>query len=266
MKLSKIIGHGRTADVYLYKKDTVVKLFKEHFSNEEADKEEKLHTIAQGCGLPVPKLLDTIMVNGRKGLVYQRIDGSTMLTLMGNHPQKVMDFAHDAACLHRDILSCKVDTNMVSIHDKYANWIKKLTLLTDSEKQFALDVLSNLDEDHRLCHGDFHPDNILVTDDGQYYIIDWLTATKGSSYADIMRSSILVTYGAASEDLHLSEDVRRCIECYHSTYLGHLCKLCEINIKDIYQWEVPSLAARLHEGVHISEKQLILKKLRSILS
>jgi hypothetical protein len=68
MKLGKIVGKGRSADVFEYGKDIVVKLFKGYNSISEAEKEFKLHMMVQGYRLPVPKLYDIITVGDKKGL------------------------------------------------------------------------------------------------------------------------------------------------------------------------------------------------------
>ena len=39
--------------------------------------------------------------------------------------------------------------------------------------------------DHtKLCHGDFVPSNIIIKDNGDYFIIDWSHATQGNGSAD----------------------------------------------------------------------------------
>jgi Ser/Thr protein kinase RdoA (MazF antagonist) len=44
----------------------------------------------------------------------------------------------------------------------------------------------------RLCHGDFHPFNVLGLDE-HARIIDWLDATRGEPAADVCRSYVLIS-------------------------------------------------------------------------
>ena len=37
----------------------------------------------------------------------------------------------------------------------------------------------------KVCHGDFSPENVVITDDGTPYILDWSHATKGNASADV---------------------------------------------------------------------------------
>ena len=46
-----------------------------------------------------------------------------------------------------------------------------------------------------MCHGDFHPDNILVSEDGEWFVIDWLTACLGSLEADVARTMVTMQFG-----------------------------------------------------------------------
>ena len=43
----------------------------------------------------------------------------------------------------------------------------------------------------KLCHGDFNPSNIIISDDGKAYIIDWSHATQGNASADAARTYLL---------------------------------------------------------------------------
>jgi thiamine kinase-like enzyme len=46
------------------------------------------------------------------------------------------------------------------------------------------------DGDVGLCHFDFHPDNIIVTDEG-WKVIDWVAAATGPTIADFARTILL---------------------------------------------------------------------------
>ncbi len=57
----------------------------------------------------------------------------------------------------------------------------------------VLAALEKLPDGDRLCHGDFRPSNILMTDKGEF-IIDWFRAARGNPLADLARTTNLV-YG-----------------------------------------------------------------------
>ena len=46
--------------------------------------------------------------------------------------------------------------------------------------------------DHiKVCHGDFHPSNVIVDKDGRLHVIDWSHATQGNGSADAARTFLL---------------------------------------------------------------------------
>src|SRR5262249_32610054 len=70
----------------------------------------------------------------------------------------------------------------------------------------ALAMLEALPDGDRLCHGDFHPANVLVGRNGPA-VIDWTGATRGDPAADLARTRLLLQAGAVPE--HMPFLIRR---------------------------------------------------------
>ena len=51
--------------------------------------------------------------------------------------------------------------------------------------------LNSMPKHNKLCHGDFNPSNIIISDNGIPYIIDWSHATQGNASADAARTYLL---------------------------------------------------------------------------
>ena len=51
--------------------------------------------------------------------------------------------------------------------------------------------LESMPKHVKLCHGDFCPSNIIITPEGNPYIIDWSHATQGNASADVARTYLL---------------------------------------------------------------------------
>ncbi|MEO8685963.1 MAG: phosphotransferase [Devosia sp.] len=51
--------------------------------------------------------------------------------------------------------------------------------------------LAGMPDESRLCHGDFHPWNVLGSETDAT-VVDWLDATAGSPAADVCRSYVLL--------------------------------------------------------------------------
>ena len=62
----------------------------------------------------------------------------------------------------------------------------------DATTRYDLHTRLNAMHDHiKVCHGDFNPSNVIITDSGKPYIIDWAHATRGNASADAARTYLL---------------------------------------------------------------------------
>jgi aminoglycoside phosphotransferase (APT) family kinase protein len=66
--------------------------------------------------------------------------------------------------------------------------------IPDQYRASALAALDGLPEGDRLCHGDFHPGNVM-TKAGEPVVIDWSNAARSSAEADYVRSTIMYSLG-----------------------------------------------------------------------
>ena len=64
-------------------------------------------------------------------------------------------------------------------------------LLDETTRRRLLDALAALPDGDRLCHGDFHPYNIMGSGDDAR-IVDWLDASAADPAADVCRTFVLI--------------------------------------------------------------------------
>jgi thiamine kinase-like enzyme len=104
-------------------------------------------------------------------------------------------------------------------------------------------LLDSLAADEVVCHGDFHPYNIIQTEKG-LAVIDWVDATCGSAQADVCRSYLLYL-------LHGTEVAE--------AYLHFYCGKANVPKEDVLKW-LPILAgARLCEAGRGDDTELLLR-------
>lgn len=63
-------------------------------------------------------------------------------------------------------------------------------------QRYASSALMAPDEFHVICHGDFHPLNALVSEDGSIGIVDWTDACLGDRHHDVGRTIATYWFGA----------------------------------------------------------------------
>jgi aminoglycoside phosphotransferase (APT) family kinase protein len=101
------------------------------------------------------------------------------------------------------------------------------------------------DGDH-LCHGDFHPRNVLG-EASQPIVIDWPNACCGDPAADVCRSYLILK-------LHADEVAE--------PYLDAYCQVARVRRQTILDWLPYIAAARLAEDVP-DEQHSLLELVRS---
>jgi len=258
MEKGRLIGQGRTAEIFEWGENKILKLFRTGIPKILADNEYKINMELAKQELPIPEVYDFIELDNRFGITYERIYGITMMKLISSNPWKVTKEAHRLAELHKGIQK-KVDFEIPRNKTRLKDNIAKSDLLTDYNKKKLYEYIEKLTDDSILCHGDFHPDNIIVTKE-KSVIIDWMTATSGNPVSDIARSSIVFRFGVIPEDKSYVE--KRVIDFFrgklYSEYLKHYLEISGISIEQIEQWELPVAAARLIEGIPHREKTNLL--------
>ncbi|MBN1310019.1 MAG: phosphotransferase, partial [Anaerolineae bacterium] len=101
---------------------------------------------------------------------------------------------------------------------------------------------------NRLCHGDFHPGNILMAEKG-IVIIDWIDAACGNPLGDIARTSLLMEKARMPEGAPMRRVIDLMSLWFNRSYLRHCFQLFPWDRKEFRTWLVVNAAARLAEGV-----------------
>jgi Ser/Thr protein kinase RdoA (MazF antagonist) len=119
--------------------------------------------------------------------------------------------------------------------------------LPASVKTAALAALSTLPYGGQICHGDFHPGNIMHTP-GRAVVIDWIDASRGNPLADMARTTIIVMGAAASSEVP-NPALKVIIRLFHSIYLHHYFQLRPCGEEEFRRWLPVVTAARLRENI-----------------
>ena len=256
MSKREIVGLGRTAEVLSWNKNQVLKLFRDGWSLSSVKWEENVARKIYEAGLPVPTVFGIVELNGRHGIIYERVDGPSMQSLLIAKPDKIEHFADMFAKLHSQMHSVEL-TGLPSQRQRLERKIHNAEPLPDNRKNGALRALRKLPDGNVVCHGDFHPDNILMSSRGPV-IIDWNDATQGNSHADIARTLLLLQQGDPLQPVDIDkEQISSMRSSFIDTYLKSYMKTRPIPLEKVELWRLPVTAARLSEGIKQEENRLL---------
>jgi len=110
-------------------------------------------------------------------------------------------------------------------------------------------------EGDRVCHGDFHPANVLVSGKDAN-VIDWMDASSGNPLADVARTTIIALGEAESAEIS-NLLLKGFVKIFHSMYIKHYFHLRPGGEEEYHRWLPIIAGARLSEGIPELEKWLV---------
>lgn len=244
--MGKPIALGRTAQIYAWQDGLVLKLFNDWFAEGSVRYEAEVSRAVHAAGLPVPAVGDVIEVDGRFGLIYERVDGISMVEVLSTKPWKLLSYARSLAELHAQMHRDVAIDDIPSQRERLEHKISQAKGLEPELQEAALTELDRMPVGTSLCHGDFHPGNVLITDKGPV-IVDWIDATIGNPIADVARTSIILLEASQSEARSVIE--RTALSWLHHTYLKRYFRLNPGGEAQYRKWLPVVAAGRMSEGI-----------------
>ncbi|MCO7125376.1 aminoglycoside phosphotransferase family protein [Sporolactobacillus shoreicorticis] len=235
MELGTPIAIGNTAKIYLHE-NKIYKLFNDYLPNTESSYEANKQGYAYSCGLSVPKVIDVTKINGKQTIIMEYIKGRLLGVLIKNDVKHAKEYISVFVDVQQNIHQIIAD-DLEPMSKKLRRQIRSAHHLDERLKTALLQKLDSISFANRLCHGDYHPFNIIVGDH-KNRVIDWVDASSGDMRADVYRTYLLC--------------------CQFSTELAEMyvhfyCEQSGWSECDIFQWAPIIAAARLSEIVS-SEK------------
>ena len=229
--IGRLLAAGNVAEVFEWG-SRVVKLYRSSARKPTAFREAAIHAAVEAMALPVPAVWGVLEVGGRWGIVFDRVKEGSFAERMREDPSVIPEYLQALARLHARIHSHRA-RQLGSLKSKLATNIAGAGLLDEHLKQNLLGRLAGMPGGDRLCHGDFHPINVLAQN-SQPIVIDWPDACCGDPAADVCRSYLLLK-------LH-AEDIAE-------PYLDAYCGIKNTPRASILGWLPYIAAARLAEHV-----------------
>jgi uncharacterized protein (TIGR02172 family) len=256
---------GRTAQVLVWGNNRVLKLFREGFTLSHVQKEEGISRTAFEAGLPVPAVHGVVEVEGRYGIVFDRVDGPLMMEEILTKPGELTYLTELFAEIHAKMHAITVP-GLPSQRQKLASQIQSAARLSDEEREAALSALTRLPEGNKLCHGDYHPGNIIMSSRAPV-VIDCADGSQGNPHADVARTLLLLQTAEPGwiEDIEQRKTIRRLIQSFPlDIYFKRYREFQPLSQEQLDAWRLPLAAARLSEGLILIEENRLLSIVASL--
>jgi Ser/Thr protein kinase RdoA (MazF antagonist) len=248
--MGEYLGCGRTASVYRWEDGQVLKLFRADIPQAVVVAERERMEQARALGFRVPKPGGIVRHDRRNGLLMERVPGDSMMDRIMAQPERLEEFAAELADLHSALNRCPAPAGMPLLGDLLRAKIGRSVRLSARERTAVLELLAGMPAGQALCHGDFHPGNLLQ-DGPETVIIDWPDAVCGSAMADVACTALLFAGHIALQADNPAAQAP--MVRFHDVYLARRLAAADGDPGEVRRWRPILAAARLSEGI---EEQL----------
>ena len=235
MKLDRVIAVRNNKTIYR-DGDRAIKVFNAEYSKADVLNEALNQARIEETGLNIPKVLEVTMIDGKWAIVSEFIKGKTLSQLMEENPEKKAEYIELLVDLQMSV-HAKTSPLLNKLKDKMSRKIAATEL--DATSRYDLHTrLEGMPKHNKVCHGDFNPSNIIITENGLPYILDWSHATQGNASADVARTYLLFWLNGDISGAEL--------------YLDTFCKKSDTAKQYVQKW-MPIVAAS--QSVKGNEKE-----------
>ncbi|MFN8472471.1 MAG: phosphotransferase [Anaerolineae bacterium] len=259
----ELLGEGRTAEVFAWGRDRVLKLYRAEMPPEWVDHEARVSRAVYDAGVAAPAVEGVVEIDGRRGIIYERVEGPTLIQWVMARPSRILEGGRILADLHVAMHSREgagLPPQVAALrHD-----IEYAPPLEEADRVRLLQRLDRLPTGTAVCHGDFHPDNVVLTPRGPI-VLDWPQASSGSPAADVARTELLFKHAALPPHLKLAQRVviQASRRIFLAAYLRHYRSRRPLDESEVAAWMPIIAGARLNEYIPEEEANLLRLARRS---
>ena len=249
--------------MFAWQDGKVLRLLRPGFDPASLENEARALELAYRCGIPVPEPGERLSVDGRAGIVLERVAGTDLLTELSRTPWTVVRAARMCGTVHARMHQCRVDDD--GLPTLRSRLERQLTspLVPAELRELAKNRLEQLPDGDMLCHYDLHPANVMRSPQGPV-VIDWPNATRGAPEADVARTRLLLGAGEPpnySAMMRVLTRIGRGLFIWQ--YLGSYMRVRPLNKREVGRWALPIAVARLAEDIK-EERQRLLRRIKDL--
>jgi uncharacterized protein (TIGR02172 family) len=234
-----LLGNGLTSEVFSWGEDRVLKLSLPWRTLAKVQREFTVTRAVRAAGLPAPEAFEIVTVGGRYGILFERVRGPSMVRQVETRPWTLFAAARQLAELHARLHAICAWADLPSQREEIETDIETALEVSPLEKEAVRRELARFPAEDCVCHGDFHPGNILLTARGPV-IIDWSGGTRGCGLVDVAWTSLLFE-GAPTPprtSLRIRILLKLARRLLHATYLKRYLELRPAPLEELERWRV----------------------------
>lgn len=255
-----VIGRGMRSEIIAWGDGRVLKLYHAGTPAQAVAREaEATRRVAQ-LGVPAPRVHETVEVDGRPGIVMERLEGPSLDQMFYRQPlaapRRIRPLAELQAAMHHIDVAAEAQPLTEQLRRKISS---QRSPLAPELRAAALATLDRMPGGSSLCHGDLHPQNVVWAGSRGYVIIDWDSPTYGNPLADVARTYLILSAGR----FHVPRRIRPLITFVTRFMCRNYLRVYRslagdlfARASDLNTWLWINAAGRLCEGIAVEEPWL----------
>ena len=177
------IGAGFNGTVYRLDDETILKVINEKSSLEDIQKERDTSQKAFLLGIPTAISYDVVKVGDHYGIIYELLNSQSYAKKLQENQDKLEELGKELGKFTRRVNNTVVDDTFDDIKRlQLAKIDRAKDVLGEDDHKMIRHLFEVIPESNTFVHGDLHPGNVLVQNDGSLFLDMAFSGNSASGY------------------------------------------------------------------------------------
>ena len=179
----EIIGAGFHGTVYRLDDETILKVIDETIPLENIQKEKDTSQKAFILGIPTAISYDVVKVGNHYGIIYELLNSQSYMNKLRENQDKIKELGKELGKFTRLINNTVIDDTFDDIKQlELAKIDRAKEILDEDDYKMIRHLFEVIPESNTFVHGDLHPGNVLIQNDGSLFLDMAFSGNSASGY------------------------------------------------------------------------------------
>lgn len=177
------IGAGFHGTVYRLDDETILKVIDETIPLENIQKEKDISQKAFILGIPTAISYDVVKVGNHYGIIYELLNSQSYMNKLRENKDKIEEPGKELGKFTRRVNNTVIDDTFDDIKQlELAKIDRAKDILDEDDYKMIRHLFEVIPESNTFVHGDLHPGNVLIKDDGELFLDMAFSGNSASGY------------------------------------------------------------------------------------
>ena len=177
------IGSGFHGTVYRLDDETILKVIDESIPLEHIQKERDTSQKALLLGIPTAISYDVVKAGDHYGIIYELLNSQSYAKKLQENQDKLEELGKELGRFTRRVNSTVIDDTFDDIKQlQLAKIDRAKDVLGEDDHKMIRHLFEVIPESNTFVHGDLHPGNVLIQNDGSLFLDMAFSGNSASGY------------------------------------------------------------------------------------